>query len=163
MLALLTNLSNLYLRFISDIFLIWNGTKAEFDNFLNKINECHPSIKFEYETSKTEINFLGTTVDNKLQTKVYVKTINRHSYLPSKSEHPNSTKKVIACSQALRLSDFHNNCKRLLSTLTNRGYNKTDSTTQINRAITISKNQLLIKIKTSNAERSPLTVTYDST
>ena len=163
MFALLTNLSNLYLRFISDIFLIWNGTKVEFDNFLNKTNECHPSIKFEYETSKTEINFLGTTVDNKLQTKVYVKTINRHSYLPSKSEHPNSTKKVIACSQALRLSDFHNNCKRLLSTLTNRGYNKTDSTTQINRAITISKNQLLIKIKTSNTERSPLTVTYDST
>ena len=29
---LLTNLSNFYLRFI-DIFLIWNSTKAEFDNF----------------------------------------------------------------------------------------------------------------------------------
>ena len=33
---LLTNLSDFYLRFIDDIFLIWNGTKTEFDNFLKK-------------------------------------------------------------------------------------------------------------------------------
>ena len=59
---LLTNLSDFYLGFIDDIFLIWNGTKTEFDNFLKKINERHPSIKFEYEMSKTEINFLDTTV-----------------------------------------------------------------------------------------------------
>ena len=30
------NLSHFYLRFIDDIFLIWNGTKTEFDNFLKK-------------------------------------------------------------------------------------------------------------------------------
>ena len=29
--SLLTNLSDFYLRFIDDIFLIWNGTKTEFD------------------------------------------------------------------------------------------------------------------------------------
>ena len=77
---LLTNLGDFYLRFIDDIFLIWNGTKTEFDNFLKKINECHPSIKTEYEMSKTEINFPNTTVfkvDNKLQTKVYVKPNDR--------------------------------------------------------------------------------------
>ena len=77
---LLTNFSDFYLRFIDDIFLIWNGTKTEFDNFLKKINECHPSIKTEYEMSKTEINFPNTTVfkvDNKLQTKVYVKPNDR--------------------------------------------------------------------------------------
>ena len=118
------NLSDFYLRFIDDIFLIWNGIKTEFDDFFKKINECHPSIKFEYEMSKTEINFLDTTVfkiDNKLRTKVYVKPTDRQSYLHSKSEHPNSTKKSIAYSQALRFnkicynrSDLHNNCKRLL-------------------------------------------------
>ena len=41
---LLTNLSDFYLRFIDDIFLIWNGTKSESDNFLKKINQCHPSM-----------------------------------------------------------------------------------------------------------------------
>ena len=83
---LLTNLSDFYLRFIDGIFLIWNGTKTEFDNFLKKINECHPSIKFEYEMSQTEINFLDTTVfkvDNKLRTKVYVKPTDRQTYLHS--------------------------------------------------------------------------------
>ena len=34
---LLTNLSDFYLRFIDDIFLIWNGTKTESDNFLKKL------------------------------------------------------------------------------------------------------------------------------
>ena len=170
---LLTNLSDSYLRFIDDIFLIWNGTKTEFDNFLKKINECHPSIKFEYEMSKTEIHFLDTKVfkvNNKLRTKLYVKPTDRQSYLHSKSEHPNSTRKSIAYSQALRFnkicynrSDLHNNCTRLLNTLTKRGYNKTDTTTQINRAITIPRNELLNKIKTSNTERLPLTVTYNRT
>ena len=86
---LLTNFSDFYLRFIDEIFLIWNGTNTEFDNFLKKINECHPCIKFEYEMSKTEINFLDTTVfkvDKKLRTKVYVKPTDRQSYLHSKSE-----------------------------------------------------------------------------
>ena len=65
----LANVRNFYLRFISDIFLIWNGTETEFDNFLEKINEYYPSIKFEYEMSRAEINFLDTImleVDNKL-------------------------------------------------------------------------------------------------
>ena len=84
---LLTNLSDFYLCFIDDVFLIWNGTKTEFYNFLKKINECHPSIKFEHEMSKTEINFLDTTVvkvNNKLRTKLYVKPTDRQSYLHSK-------------------------------------------------------------------------------
>ena len=82
----------------------------------------------------------------------------------------NSTKKSIAYSQAFRFnkicynrSDLHNNCKRFLNTLTKGGYNKTDTTTQINRAITIPKNELLNKIETTNTERLPLTVTYNRT
>ena len=56
--------------------------------------------------SKTEINFLDTTaykVDNKLQTKEYVRPTDRQSCLHSKSEHPNSTKKSIAYSEAINL------------------------------------------------------------
>ena len=60
-------------------------------------------------------------------------------------------------------SDFHNNCKRLLHTLTKGGYNKTDTATQINRAISIPRNRLLNKIKTSIIERLPLAVTYKRT
>ena len=72
--------------------------KVNLMGFFKKINECHPSIKFDYEMSKTKINFLDTTVfkvDKKLRTKVYVKPTDRQSYLHSKSENLNSTKKVL--------------------------------------------------------------------
>ena len=59
-------------------------------------------------------------------------------------------------------SSLHNKCKRLLNTLTKKGYNKADPTTQINRA-TIPRNELLNKIKTCNTERLLLTVTYNRT
>ena len=49
--------------------------------------------------------------------------------------------------------DPYNNCKRLRNTLTKRGYNKTDTATQINRAISIPRTELLNKIKTSDTGR----------
>ena len=70
--SLLTDFSDFYLHFIDDIFLIWNGTKTEFDNFLKK-KMNFILIKFEYEMSQTENNSLDTTVfqvDNKMGTKV---------------------------------------------------------------------------------------------
>ena len=60
-------------------------------------------------------------------------------------------------------SDFHNNCKRLLIKLTKKGYNKTDTTTQINHAITVLRNELLNKIKISNTESLLLTFTCSRT
>ena len=168
-----TNLSDFYLRFIDDIFLMWNGTKIEFDNFLKKIKEFHSSIKTGYEVSNTGINFLDTTVfqvDSKLRTKVYAKPSDRQKYLHFKLEHPDSSKKSFAYSFALRFndicynrSDLHKNCKRLLNTLTKRGYNKTDATTQINRVIPFPRNELLNNIETSYTERLPLTIMYNRT
>ena len=35
---LLPNVCDFYLRFIDNIFLIWNGTKTEFGNYLKNIN-----------------------------------------------------------------------------------------------------------------------------
>ena len=60
--------------------------------------EYHPSIKFEYEISQTEINFLDITVfkvDNKLRTKVYNKPTDRKSFLHNKSEHPKPLRKIL--------------------------------------------------------------------
>ena len=101
---------------------------------------------------------------------MYVKPTDGRSYLRSKLEHPNSVKKDIVYSHALRFnkicynrSHLYNNCKRVLNALIKRGYNIKDTTTQINRAITIPRNALLNKIKTSNTERSPLTLTYNRT
>lgn len=62
----------IYLRYIDEIFLIWNGIKEELDKFALKINNCHPITELEYHISKNQINFLVTTVSefgNQLCTK----------------------------------------------------------------------------------------------
>ena len=71
--------------------------KLNLITFLKKLTNV--ILAFEYEMSKTEINFRDITVfkvDKKLRTKMYIKTTDRQSYLHSKSEHPNSTKEVLS-------------------------------------------------------------------
>ena len=39
--------SKLYLRYIDDIFMTWTGSFDAFKNFIDKLNSCHSSIKFD--------------------------------------------------------------------------------------------------------------------
>ena len=98
---------NFCLEFIDDIFLIWTGTTDQLMKFKQQINEVHPSIKFDFNFSNKEINFLDAAVyktqSGKLETKLYRKESNRQAYLHRKSEHPESLKRSIPFSQALRL------------------------------------------------------------
>ena len=48
----------LYLRYINDIFIIWNGTKEQLITFINELNKKHKTIKFEYKISSQKIQFL---------------------------------------------------------------------------------------------------------
>ena len=52
---LLEKVSNFYLRFIDDVFLIWTATTDQLMKFKQKINEVHPSIKFGFNFSDKEI------------------------------------------------------------------------------------------------------------
>ena len=54
--------TRLYLRFIDDIFFIWKGTEQELKKFLEEINLQHPTIKFDYKYSKSEIEFLDLKI-----------------------------------------------------------------------------------------------------
>ena len=100
--------SLLYLRFIDDIFMLWKGTEEELKEFIKRINEAHPSIKFDVNYSYTEVNFLDTLVkitsNNELVTTLYRKPTDRNTFIHRKSYHPPATKKSIPYSQALRLS-----------------------------------------------------------
>ena len=100
--------SNFYCRFIDDIFFIWNGTVIQLQEFINKLNNRHPIIKFDFKFSKTSIEFLDTTVyknkeQNKLLTTVYCKPTDRRNFLHYTSAHPRSLIKSIPYSQALHL------------------------------------------------------------
>ena len=85
-------------------FLIWTRTTDQLMKFKHQINEIHPSIKFVFDFSNKEINFLDTVVyktqPGKLKTKLYRKESDRQAYLHRKSEHPESLKRSVPFSQA---------------------------------------------------------------
>ena len=48
--------------FINDIFSLWGTTKLKIIKFIEQASKHHQTIKFTAEVSKTETNFLDTTV-----------------------------------------------------------------------------------------------------
>ena len=94
-------------RFIDDIFLVWIGNKETPMNFIKCLNAAVPSIKFTHEISRTEVNFLDTTVrkneEGAVSIDVYQKPTDTHPYLHWTSAHPPHLKHSIPYSQGLRL------------------------------------------------------------
>ena len=124
--------SNFYCRFIDDIFFIWNGSVIQLQEFIKKLNNRHPTIKFNFKFSKTSTEFLDATVyknkdQNKLQTTVYCKPTDY--FLHYSSAHPRSLIKSIPYSQALCLkkicaetSELSKNLQVLKESFINRGF-----------------------------------------
>ena len=144
-LPLLQEKSSLYLRFIDDIFFLWNGTEEELKSFINRVNRVHPTIKLETNYSYTEINFSDTTVNitsnNELVTTMYKKGTGRNTFLHRKSYHPPSTKKSIPYSQSLGISricsddnDYHKQLEELKDRFIQRGYRENEVIDQLNKA-----------------------------
>ena len=57
---LIKNKSVIYLRYISNIFMVWIKSESELRQFINEINEKHQSIKLDFNFSKESIEFLDT-------------------------------------------------------------------------------------------------------
>ena len=137
--------SNFYCRFIDDIFFIWNGTVIQLHEFIKKLNNCHPTIKFDFKFSKTSIEFLDTTVyknkeQNKLLTTVYCKPADRINFLHYSSAHPRSSIESIPYSQALRMkkicaetSELSKNLQVLKESFINRGFKEKFLDTEFQR------------------------------
>ena len=96
----------LYLRYIDDIFIIWQHGEDELDTFINHLNSCSDHIKFTSEKSTTSIAFLDTLIllqDNHLETDLYSKPTDSHNYLMYDSAHPQRCYDSIPYSQFLRI------------------------------------------------------------
>ena len=61
----------LNLRYIDDIFFIWTGSGNELQQLMSKFSDVKPSIKLDFNYSKTQIHFLDIPIKNK-----YRKTFN---------------------------------------------------------------------------------------
>ena len=100
---------------------------------------------------------------------IYRKPTDRQSYLHNKSYHPNSTKKGIPYSQALRIKricseyeELEKNIEQLKNTLSLRNYNENHVTTEINKALNIRRDDTLkYKDKTNKPYQIPLVLTYN--
>ena len=87
------------MRYLHEIFGIWTQGPQKLNEFFNRINSLHPTIKFTMDYSITKINFLGVSVmklGNKLETDLYCKSTNTHQYLNAQSCHHNVYKGSIA-------------------------------------------------------------------
>ena len=64
-------------------FFIWEHEEKKLRDFVQTLNELHPTIKFTAEWSQKSINFLDVTVsllDDQIETDVYVKPTDSHQY-----------------------------------------------------------------------------------
>ena len=104
--------SNCYCRFIDDIFFLWNGTVVvQLQEFIKKLNNRHPAIKFDFKYSKTSQQFLEATVYKnnkqiKLVASAYCKPTDRINFLHYTSPHPRFLIKNIPHSQTLRMKNI---------------------------------------------------------
>ena len=124
-----------WLRYIDDIFFIWNESEEKLDEFLENLNNFHPNLKFTSEKSKKSVNFLDVKVsliDQHLETDLYCKPTDCHQFLDFNSAHPVHIKKSIVFGPGLRIKRlcpsnvaFKNHLESLKAWFQNRGYPKT--------------------------------------
>ena len=96
----------LYLRYIDDIFMLWQHGVDELENFHQYLNTRVPTIKFTKEMSTEKVSFLDVMVmniNNKLESDLYSKPTDSHNYLLYSSAHPQRCKDSIPYSQFLRI------------------------------------------------------------
>ena len=96
----------LYLRYIDDIFMLWQHGLTELNTFVEHLNSRVDTIKFTHETSVKAVSFLDVTVklnNGSLETDLYCKPTDSHDYLLYSSAHPQKCKDSIPYSQFVRI------------------------------------------------------------
>ena len=96
-------------RYIDDIFMVWPKCQ-NLNNFLHRLNNHHPQIKFTFMQSTKSIDFLDITVykdsdfnkTGKLSTSTYQKENNLYQYLHFTSNHPQSIFRALIIGEATR-------------------------------------------------------------
>ena len=129
----LLDLVLLWKRFIDDIFLLFKGSRAECELFLDWLNSLMPGvINLKCTFSEDTLEFLDIKIkirNGRLETELYVKPTNLQLFLDYNSNHPAHCKDAIVYCQALRvvercseLGSAQPNLDNLRSKFTDRGY-----------------------------------------
>lgn len=128
-----------YFRYLDDVWGIWEGTEAEFLDFVGVLNSHDLSIQMEAEIQEQSIDFLDTTVykaedfesTRSLDIKVFFKKTDLHALLAMSSFHPRHTFAGLVKSQLLRFDrictrteNFQRAVTILFKALRRRGYSR---------------------------------------
>lgn len=119
-------------RFIDDIFMIWQHGREELIEYMEYLNNQHPTIKFTYEQDQEQIAFLDTIAykDNgHLSTKIYHKPTDNKQYLHYNSAHPKKQKDSVPYGLFIRCKrisskeeDFETESQSIITKLKRRNY-----------------------------------------
>lgn len=155
------------MRYIDDIFFVSMNGEESLKLFMNHMNNYHDTIKFKFNWSTEEVDFLDVTVklnDGIIQTDLYTKPTDKHQYLFFTSCHPSASKKGIPYGQALRTrwicsedELFEKRANELKNYL---GYNKRLVTKGIDRARKTPRANTLLQTPPQRSTRVPFVLTY---
>ena len=71
----------IWFRYIDDIFFIWTHGEEQLNLFFKDLNEFHPDLKFTYETSQNNVDFLDlneSLKDGTIFTDLHIKSTDGH-------------------------------------------------------------------------------------
>ncbi|MCG8624020.1 MAG: hypothetical protein MJE68_18770, partial [Proteobacteria bacterium] len=161
----------IWIRFIDDIFMVWNNTEESLEEFIMEINNYHPTIKFTKEISEFGLAFLDTFIfkeDGKLQTKVYHKPTDNKQYLLYTSCHPKQQKDSIPYSLLIRArricskrEDFIQEAKNTVKTLRKRKYPEEILKKAVERVLNTTREELLMPKEKEEDNRIRYIITYN--
>ena len=160
----------LYVRFVDDIFGTWDHGIDALLQFHDQANRIHPNIKVELKWERQKIAFLDTMVrleNEKIETSLYSKPTDKHTYLHIKSEHPISVKKDIPYGLGIRLKrissrdEDYQREKKLVGQLRKRGYPSRLIKGQLQKVDSKKRENILGDDK-KKKDRVPFVITYSS-
>ena len=94
-----------WLRYIDDIFIVWDFPSSELTNFCNFINSIYDTIKVEMQSDEQSIRFLDLVIkrqDFRLSYSIGFKPTDTHCLLPPSSFHPRHIFSAILFGQVYR-------------------------------------------------------------
>eukprot|EP00061_Rhincodon_typus_P018767 g48076.t1 len=96
----------LFLRYIGDYIGAVSCSHEELEQFINFTNTHHPKLKLSWIISDASLSFLDLSVSiygDRVETNIYFKPTDSHSYRDYTSSHPPYYKNAIPYSQFIRI------------------------------------------------------------
>ncbi|XP_078510994.1 uncharacterized protein LOC144770387 [Lissotriton helveticus] len=165
---------HLWMRYIDDIFMIWNGDPTYLSSFHTWLNQQSPHLQFTIQSDNQSVDFLDITIyedQGTLLTTLYRKPAERNSLLQYSSHHPRALRDNLPFGQFLRIrrncsikEHYFEQSEDLARRLKERGYPKRLVTKARKRAWFYPHEELLTqKDQTTQSQDRLVCVTTFST